>query len=275
MGRLFLDIFSIDRLGRGIYPKLSFIFLMLVKCSVYFFPLGDNDLSGLSVWYQNILSDPNLMYENGMIYDIPLTSGNIIYMFHVLAADFILFAGSVLYSGVYIRQYRKDHGKDTPGNSGYLIPPVYLKPISPGKLIGRLLIFLAAFLLLIIPGEFLVLFLFLIFIIIFPCICMYPACFLSGDTGFFGSFAEMVKITRGYYIINSRIMVVLFSGLMLGNILTSSLMSNLPSMAYVIGPLIEVVFGLAFGRYIGIIYCRMREIPGGGLPVRNHASSRS
>ena len=114
-----------------------------------------------------------------------------------------------------------------------------------------------------IPATFAVLYLFLIFIIILPYVGMYPACYLSGDSGFFGSFSEMIKVTKGYYLVNARNMTLIVCLLFAGRWMTSSLMSFLPSAAYVIGPLIDIFLALSFGRYVGMVYCRMREVPGG------------
>ncbi len=265
-----LDIFKIDNLGKGIFSKIIFTLLMLIKCSVYFFPLGDTNFNQFLIYMQNAMEDPDVLL-NASVQDLPLSIGNIIYLLHVTMADFLVIIGACLYCAAYIRQYRKDHKLEDPGDSGYLIPPRYLKPISVGGLLLRMVIVFCFSMAVFLPAALFLLYLFLIFIIILPYVSMYPACYLSGDCGFFASFVEMVKVTRGYYLVNARFMSLLLCLYFLGDWLTSALSSVLPAVAYVLGPFWAVIIALSFGRYVGMVYCRMREVPG-GFRISNHAS---
>ena len=262
MNNSIFDIFRIDHLGKRIFSKIIFTFGLLVGISVYFYPLGDPDFSALLIWAENAMEDVDYLM-NATISDIPITMGNIIYILHVTAVDFILIMCSIVYAGVYIRQYRLDHADNSPGDSGYLVPPRFLIPSGIGKLVLRMVIVFCFSLVIFIPAAFTLLYLFLVFIIILPCISMFPACYLSGDTGFFGSFVEMVRVTKGYYLVNARNMTLIVCLLFAGRWITSFLMSFVPSAAYIIGPLIDIFLALSFGRYVGKVYCRMREIPGG------------
>lgn len=262
--------FRIDSLGKGIFVKCLFAVLLLVKCSVYLFPIGDPDFSEFMIWTDKLLANTNPMAQIDFE-SMPFTFENALYVCHVLAANFILIMGAVLYAGLYIRQYRIDHQPNKAGASGYLIPPMYLKEISVPKFIGRFLILSLCVAVIFIPALYFVLLLFVVFIIICPCVVMYPACYLSGDTGLFKSFSEMIKVIKGYFIINMRTMSVLMLVYFLGDYISSGLMRVLPAVAYVLGPLVSVFVALVAGRYVGIIYCRMREVPG-GLRIRNHAS---
>jgi hypothetical protein len=73
----------------------------------------------------------------------------------------------------------------------------------------------------------------------------------------------MVKVTKGYYLVNARNMSLIVCMYFVGSWITSWLMSFVPSAAYVIEPVINVFLALSFGRYVGMVYCRMREVPGG------------
>ncbi len=261
--------FRIDSLGKGIFVKCLFAVLLLVKCSVYLFPIGDPDFSEFMIWLQRQTENPDMMQID--FESMPFTVENAIYVCHMLSANFILIMGAVLYAGAYIRQYRINHQPNKAGASGYLIPPKYLKVISVPAFIGRSLLLALCVAIIFIPALYFVLLLFLGFIIICPCVAMYPACYLSGDTGLFKSFSEMVKVIKGYYIINMRTMSMLMLMYFLGDYISSGLMRVLPAVAYVLGPLVSVFVALVAGRYVGIIYCRMREVPG-GLRMRNHAS---
>ncbi len=256
------DVFRIDRLGKGIFTKILFTFALIAGVSVYFYPLGDTDFTPFLVWAQEAFSDFELFMTTDVM-SIPLSTGNIIYLMHIMAADFVMVFCGFIYCGVYIRQYRKEHDIMDPGDSGYLIPPRFLTPLNAGKLMLRMVIVFCFSLVIFLPAMFTLLYLFLIFIIILPYISMYPACYLSGDSGFFGSFTEMVRVTKGYYFVNARISTLIIMLMLIGRWITTGLMSFLPSAAYIIGPLINVTLVLSYGRFVGKIYCRMREVPGG------------
>lgn len=262
MANSIFDVFRIDRLGKGIFSKILFTFALLAGISVYFYPLGNTDFTPFLVWAQEAMTDVDLLM-NTDIMQIPISTGNIIYIMHVMASDFIIIFCGLIYCGVYIRQYRLEHKKEDPGDSGYLIPPRFLIPSGIGKLMLRMVIVFCFSLVIFLPAMFTLLYLFLFFIIILPYISMYPACYLSGDTNFFGSFTEMIKVTKGYYLINARITMLIICLLIVGRWITSALMSFLPSAAYILGPLLDVTLVLSYGRYIGKVYCRMREVPGG------------
>lgn len=256
------DVFRIDKLGKGIFTKLIFTFALIVGMSVYVFPLGDPDFSPFMEFARQVMENVE-QFVDMPLSAIPLSTGNIIYICHILASDMIMIFCSFVYTGVYIRQYRLEHAGNLPGDSGFLIPPKYLIPSSVGKLVLRMVIVFCFSAIIFIPAAIAVLYLFLIFIIILPYVGMYSACYLSGDSDFFGSFIEMVKVTKGYYLVNARNMLFIISLYFLGNWMTSALMSVLPSVAYVTGPVLSVFLMLSFGRYVGMVYCRMREIPGG------------
>ncbi len=262
MANSIFDIFRIDRLGKGIFSKIIFTIGLLAGVSVYFCPLGDTDFSRFLAWSEAAFENMELFMTTSPA-DLPLTLGNYIFMLHIMGSYFVTLLCGIVYCGVYIRQYRLEHKKEDPGDSGYLIPPRFLTPLASWKLVLRMVIVFCFSLIIFIPATFSVLYLFLIFIIILPYIGMYPACYLSGDTGFFGSFAEMIKVTKGYYLVNARNMSLIVSLLFVGRWLTSVLMSTVPTAAYVIGPLVDIFLVLSFGRYVGKVYCRMREIPGG------------
>ena len=261
------DIFRIDRLGKGIFSKLIFTFGLLVGISVYFCPLGDTDFSAFIAWFENTMSSYDAMMNASYADLSMLTPGNYIFLGHVMASNFLIIFCSFVYTAVYIRQYRKEHGLMDPGDSGYLIPPRFLKPLTVGRLVLRMIIFFCFSLIIFIPATIGVLYLFLIFIIILPYMSMYPACYLSGDSGLISSFSEMIKVVKGYYLVNSRNILLILSILVVGNWISSALMSFVPSIAYVLRPLIQVFISLSYGRYIGKVYCRMREVPGGLIRV--------
>ena len=89
MTNTIFDVFRIDRLGKRIFSKILFTFALLVGMSVYVCPIGDTDFTQFLVFMQNATEDMDLLM-NMQPSDIPLTTGNIIYILHILASDFLL-----------------------------------------------------------------------------------------------------------------------------------------------------------------------------------------
>jgi len=274
MNYSFIEVFKIDKLGKGIFSKILFAILVLIGCSVYFTPIGDPDFSGIYTWAYDVAQDYTLLL-NPTTSLPPITTGNILYAIHMLAADFLIIMGATLYMAVCIRDYRMRHGIKDAGDSGYLIPVRYLSFPSLGNLTLRMIVIFCFSLVLTIPGIVFLLYLFLIFIIILPCAVMFPACYLSGDTGFGRSFRETVKITRGYYMINVRNMTLIMMVYFILRGLAQFIAGLLPSSSYVLLPVINVFTALSLGRYVAMVYLRMREMPGGPLNAIRTPHTRS
>ena len=253
-----LDIFKIDNVGKRISVRIIFAVMLLMRVSVYLFPIGDNDFSEFYSWFMAVSSDMDKMARMSFS-DIPLTQGNLLHLLSIIVIDYLCVLGGFLYIALFIRDYRL---------SG--MSP--LRPLDPSNIILRLIIIgiLTAFLY--IPMLIMVLYLFLIFIIIFPCMALYPACFLSGDSGFFDSVVQAVNRTKGYFIVNMRNFSIILLGYLILDGAASLIGHFLPAAGYVLRPLVAVFALLSCARYIGMVYCRMIEVPGNRRPPARPAA---
>ena len=244
-----VDIFKIDDIGNRISVRILFVFMLMLRLSEYFFPLGDPDFSSFYNWVNYISSDMDRMM-NASYADIPITDGNIIYIMSVLAIDMICLFCAFFYIGYYIKMKRVEEADPR------------FKPVGTGKLIFRLIVISAVFAVLYIPLLFSVLYLFLIFIIIFPYLLIFPACYLSGDSDLFDSTLYMSRRQRGYYMVNLRNVSLLIMIYVIGVLLTRGVGLIFPNAGFILKSFVTVFCYLAFARYSGMIYTRMLKIPG-------------
>ena len=240
------EIFKIDKIGKGIAVKILFAFLVMLRVAVNVFPIGSSDFDNLISFTNKLLEDP-AMAQTMELTDIPITTGNLIYLASILMTEFICICGYYVYVGMMIRSMRvgdKDH-----------------KPISMINLAGRIIILMAVTCVLFFPMSIILLYLFLFFIIIFPWLFMYPACYLSGDSGFFMSFAEVFKKNKGYYFVNVRnLAVIMMISLFLQMI--SVIVSKVYEPAYIVVDSFIFVFTMfCIARYSCLIYRRMLMFP--------------
>lgn len=243
-----LEIFNIDNIKYKTFAHCLFGFMFLLNIFSLFFPLGDSDFTGYFDWYERFMSaaqENNVALVNEMMTNVPLTKGNLIFLAFTVIIAFITFMGAMLYCAIYIKSFREQIGKTS---------------LPVGKLIGRFVLFSIFFAIISVPSSILVLSLFFIFIIIFPWVILYPACYLSGDYGLFGSFSQMVKKAKGYYLINSKNVLVIF----IATVLTNYVAQLIGGISLVAGVVIQVFFEvlmyLSFGRYIAMTYCRVTDV---------------
>lgn len=240
------EIFKIDRIGKGIVVKILFAFLVMLRISVNTFPVGDSDFGNLYGYMNSILENPELAYT-AELSDIPVSHGNMIFIASILVTEFIAICCYFVYVGLMIRDMRK-------GDERFL-------PIAPGKLAVRLFILSGISFILFLPAMILLLYFFIIFIIIFPWLFMYPACYLSGDTGFFKSFAAVFVKSRGYYFVNVRNLAVIMLASLLLQWLAVILGSVYEPVSVVLDAFIFVFTLFCVARYSGLIYRRMVMFP--------------
>lgn len=240
------EIFKIDRVGKGIAVKILFAFLVVLRITVSVFPIGSNDFDNLLAFSSDYLADPNIIFDMEMT-DFPVSTGNLIYIGSLLLVEFICLCCFYLYVGMMIRDMRK--GVEGPG------------PVSVGELILRLFILCSVTFVVFLPAAailtIILLYLFVFFIIIFPWLFMYPACYLSGDSGFFMSFVEVYKKNRGYYFVNVRnLAIIMLASLVLQAV--SMLIGEIyEPVAVVLDSFIYVFTLFCIARYSCLIYRRM------------------
>lgn len=251
MNNSIFEIFKIDKLRSTNFARILFLVLVLLNLTTVFFPLGDNDFSAFSGWYDKLYDAANkndFDTFDDLMHHLPFTHDNYIFLLHAFIASLLTMIGGLLYTGLFIRDYRIATGK---GETA----------ISMAKLVFRIIILVLGTFLLATPLLIVSVLLFFVVIFIVPCAIMFRACYLSGDSGFFMSFRSIFTVTRGYYLINSKnIFLLILTGFVFDVII--ELVGKISSTAeYVLDSYLMVLLTLATARYIGIIYCRMIDHP--------------
>ena len=240
------EIFKIDKIGKGIFVKILFAFLVMLRIFVNTFPIGDNNFANLYSYMNAIVENPELAYT-AEISDIPISDGNMVFIGSILVTEFLAICGYYLYVGLLIRDMRKGDER--------------FAPIESGKLFVRLFILISVSFILFLPATIILLYFFFILIIIFPWLFMYPACYLSGDSGFFKSFAEVFKKSRGYYFVNVRNLAVVLLASLLLNWIAVILGNIYEPISVVLDAFIFVFTLFCVARYSCLIYRRMLMFP--------------
>lgn len=248
MRNSFFEVFKIDKLGKRVFVRVLFVILLSINLFIIFHPIGDTNFDAYFSWMESMMSNPQ-MIETFNIEDMPLTEGNYLFLGVAFLVAMLDISSSWLYTGLFIRKYRQ---KNNPK-----------KAISLSKLIFRLIVLIIFSVIIITIFSVFVLYLGIFFIIIFPYIIMFPACYLSGDYSLFGSFGGMVKVTNGYYLLNSRNLSLLLCTLFLGQIVVQLLSGISEATSAAMTPFLNIFLLLSLGRYIGIIYIRMLQLPRG------------
>ncbi len=251
MLNIYQHILNIDDLKNKFLARFLFSFLVILKVASLLCPIGDTDFYPLYKWSLDALENPEAVGDYTLA-DLPITDGNLLYLFSILFVAWILIIGAMVYCGVYMREYRLQFaGK---------IPMVQGKAISVGQLVFRIFHLSIIMVVLFIPILIFVLYLPLIFIIIFPCLILYVASYLSGDYSLIDSFASAIKRIRGFYIIMARDLSSFMLGYFLLDYILQILASGIPVVGYVVQPFLLVYMFLFMGRYAGFVHCRFIEI---------------
>lgn len=248
MNNSITEIFKIDRVGKGIAVKCLFAFLVLLRFSFLFIPDKAYDFKAFESFSRQLVKEPQLAY-NLTPDQIPLTNWNYFLMFSYMAFIFVMMIAFCLYVGLFIRDQRLKTGKG--------------KAISTSELSARMIILAIVAGFVYVPVIIFLIYLILLLIILFPWLIMYPACYLSGDSGLFGSLTETYRKTRGYYVINVRnICLILIVSFFIRTI-TSLISEVAPAAGYITNAFAETFILLCIARYAGIIYLKMIEFPFG------------
>ena len=252
MNNSIFEMFKIDKLGKRIFVRILFIVMVLLNLGLIIYPIGDTNFDAYVSWMNKVMENPSIL-DNLNLDTVPLTDGNIIFLCTVFIVFMLDLASSWLYTGVFIRAYRKKFEPE--------------KAIKIPKLIFRLFILTISCTFLLSIFSVFVLYLFLFFIIIFPYLVMFPACYLSGDKSFLESFKGMVEVTKGYYMINSRNTSIIVCCYLLFDLIIRALPMNANTSLI---PFLNIFILLSLGRYVGIIYLRMLKVPGGMMVIVTH-----
>lgn len=242
-------LFNIDDIDCKWGVRFMFLFCVLARCAVFFNPYSDTDFSWLNGWMSNFESADQ---TTRLTMDVPMTSGNVVFLVTAFLALFITFTMGVLYSGLYVRYFRRKNSEKEDYEG---IP----KPLSYGKILKRFGLLFLFYLAVSIPFVIINSNLLLIFCIGFPLVFTAPACYLSGDKGMFNSLPYVVRLTKGFYLAHIRSLVLVVLAFFFTDAIAGLVSYASMTAFYILSAAFSTWITFTFGRYAGMAYCAMTD----------------
>ena len=261
------SIFDIDNVGNRWGVRILYLVTVILNAAIHFNPWADTDFTPLQNWVMTVydMTDYDPERYNALMTNIPLSTGNLIYLFSSVIAVIILLASAYLYAGVFVRQFRKEKLaaiKDPdPDVVNYAVSHIPDKPIKISKLIGRIALLLLISIIISVPLLSITMYFLFLALIGLPFVFTIPVAYLSGDKGLFASIPYAVKISTRYYFINMRsIALVLFAAIIVD--FAVPFLANISLTAfYIVDAALTTWLWLSFARLAALAYCTMKDFP--------------
>ena len=261
------SIFDIDNVGKRWGVRILYLITVILNAGIHFNPWADTDFTPLQNWAMTVydMTDYDPDKYNDLLLNIPLSMGNLIYLFSAIISVIILLASAYLYAAVFVREFRKDkiaQIKDPdPEVVNYAISHIPDKPIKISELIGRLVLIMLISIVVALPVITITMYFMFLALIGLPFVFTIPVAYLSGDKGLFSSIPYAVKMARKYYFVNMRsIAIVLFAAIIVD--FAVPMLANVSLTAfYVVDAALTTWLWLSFARLAGIAYCTMKDFP--------------
>ena len=184
--------------------------------------------------------------------NIPITTGNVIFLVTAFLALFLAFIMGVLYSGLYVKSFRNRRRSKEGGES---IP----EPLKTSVILKRFALLSLFYLAVSLPFFLISSNLLIFFCIGFPLIFTAPACYLSGDKGMFNSLPHVVRLTRGFYLAHVRSLVLIVLAYFFTNAIAGLISYASMTAFYILAAAFSTWIIFTFGRYAGMAYCAMTD----------------
>lgn len=261
------SIFDIDNVGKRWGVRILYMLTVILNAGIHFNPWADTDFTPLQNWIMNVYGmteyDPDKY--NALMTEIPLSIGNLIYLFSAVIGVIILLTSAYLYAAIFVREFRKEKIasiKDSdPEVVNYAISHIPDKPIKIPELIGRLVLLVLISIVVAIPIVSITMYFMFLALIGLPFIFTVPVAYLSGDKGLFSSIPYAVRLSRKYYFINMRsIAVVLFAAIIVDFAVPFLAQISLTAF-YIVDAALTTWLWLSFARLAGLAYCTMKDFP--------------
>lgn len=261
------SIFNIDNVGNRWGVRILYLITVVLNAAIHFNPWADTDFTPLQNWVMTVydMNDYDPERYNAIMSNIPLSSGNIIYLFSAVIGVIILLASAYLYAAIFVRNFRKEKIasiKDPdPDVVNYAVSHIPDKPIKISVLVGRIILLLIVSVIIAVPLLSITMYFLFLALIGLPFVFTIPVAYLSGDKGLFASIPYAVKISRRYYFINMRsIAMVLFAAIIVD--FTVPLLANVSLTAfYIVDAAVTTWLWLSFARLAALAYCTMKDFP--------------
>lgn len=261
------SIFDIDNVGNRWGVRILYLVTVILNAAIHFNPWADTDFTPLQNWVMTVydMTDYDPERYNALMTNIPLSTGNLIYLFSSVIAVIILLASAYLYAGIFVRQFRKEKLaaiKDPdPDVVNYAVSHIPDKPIKISKLVGRIILLLLISIIISVPLLSVTMYFLFLALIGLPFVFTIPVAYLSGDKGLFASIPYAVKISTKYYFINMRsIALVLFAAIIVD--FAVPFLANISLTAfYIVDAALTTWLWLSFARLAALAYCTMKDFP--------------
>ncbi|MCQ2482735.1 MAG: hypothetical protein MJ153_04555 [Clostridia bacterium] len=281
----FYEAYRIDDLNRKWGARVLFLVLLCFELSLYFAPIGDSNFDAFNEFFERVTNNP----ENYLVIkpsDVPLTSGNMIYVAFGIFVIAVMIIGAIIYSSIFIRDFRLHSrrfaiteipsfsitvrsvvdSREEKISQEELLKKVSsnlpeCKPIKLSSMILRVLFLAFWVLVLVIPMILLTQFLFFIFILILPGLMMSVTYYVSGDKSLGDAIVTGFKHVRGNYLeYISGILAIGMSFVVVEYIIELLQESVLnPSLSYSLMAFAISFFALTLGRYMGLKHCMIND----------------
>ena len=239
-------LFNIDDIDCKWGVRFMFLLCVLSRCAVFFNPYSDTDFSWLNSWMSSFEAADQ---TERLTMDVPLTTGNVVFLVTAFFALFITFSMGVLYSGLYVRSFRKKN-EEKEGAP---------KPLSYKAILKRFGLLFLFHLAVSIPFVIINSNLLVIFCIGFPLVFTAPACYLSGDKGMFNSLPQVVRLTKGFYLAHVRSLVLIVLAFFFTDAIAGLVSFASMTAFYILSAAFSTWITFTFGRYAGMAYCAMTD----------------
>ena len=244
--KVFERLFNIDDIDCKWGVRFMFLFCVIARCAVFFNPYTDTDFSWLNSWMSNFDAADQTQSFN---MNVPITSGNIVFLITAFLALFIIFTMGVLYSGLYVRSFR-NRNKEKEG---------IRYPICFSALLKRFALLFLFYLAVSIPFIIINSNLILFFCFGFPMIFTAPACYLSGDKGMFKALPYVIRLTKGFYLVHVRSLVLIVLAFFFTDAIAGLVSYASMTAFYILSAAFSTWITFTFGRYAGMAYCAMTD----------------
>ena len=261
------SIFDIDNVGKRWGVRILYLITVVLNAAIHFNPWADTDFTPLQNWVMTVydMNDYDPERYNALMSNIPLSTGNLIYLFSAVIGVIILLASAYIYAALFVRNFRKEKlayiNDPDPDVVNYAVSHIPDKPIKISTLIGRIVLLLLVSIVIAVPLLSITMYFLFLALIGLPFVFTIPVAYLSGDKGLFASIPYAVKISRKYYFINMRsIALVLFAAIIVD--FTVPLLANISLTAfYIVDAAVTTWLWLSFARLAALAYCTMKDFP--------------
>jgi hypothetical protein len=269
------SIFNIDNVGNRWGVRILYMITVILNAAIHFNPWADTDFTPLQSWVLEVYSmtevDPDK--ADMLLNNIPLSTGNLIYLLSSVIVVIILLASAYIYAAVFVREFRKEKIASVedpdPEVVNYAVSHIPDKPIKIPELIGRVVLLLLISIVIAIPILSVTMYFLFLALIGLPFVFTIPVAYLSGDKGLFASIPYAVKISRKYYFINMRSIALVFLAALAVDFAVPLLANVSLTAFYILDAALTTWLWLSFARLAAIAYCTMKDFPikGGNRPL--------